>query len=50
MIARVPATPEMRVSELALFHRVAKNFGHLVYWAVGASVLSGVESVGQVDS
>ena len=49
-LARVPATPQMRDSELPLFHPVARNFCRLVCWTVGASVLPDVESVGQVDS
>ena len=44
--ARVPATAQIRDSELPLFHPAARNSCHLVCWTVGASVLSDVESAG----
>ena len=49
-LAKVLPIREMRLPGLLLFRRVARNFCHLVYWAIGASDLWDVESAGQVDS
>ena len=46
VLARVPATPHMRDSELPLFHPVARNSCHLAYCVFGVSVWSDVESAG----